>query len=256
MTKTSIAAVTLERLKRFRLIEENRVGATSVLAQELLDEASMTKYLEKNGPVIGSQDLKVNGSIFTKRYAFLAVLGLYCMSFLNKKIDVSPSNVRLVENIENSLWLPHFQLQDFTLVDIQSDQDKQEYIDQLFHHIHDMIQSVNRATKLSDLIMWENIAVYIYWLYENEAMVEEAHSKESVQHDFKLLLAEENHAFYSYHHNPLARYYTDKVQVIGREEEIRVRKTCCFSYKLENKEKVRCKTCPPTCKIRKQEGIS
>jgi siderophore-iron reductase FhuF len=233
-------------------------GASHALAGteagELLDEQGMVNYLNERLSLMGANDLKTAASLLMKRYAFVAALGMLAVTFWDRKLNLSPDNLVLVDQVsEKGLWLPQFHLRDTTVEEMTSWSEKKEFIRSLFSgHLDKVIGVLKRSVKLSNLILWENIAVYLFWIYENDAFLTDERLQDKKENDLAQLLSDENsHWFGVYNKNPLSRYYTEKVRVEGQEGEIRVRKTCCFSYQLENGEQFRCKSCPQTCKVKR-----
>lgn len=220
----------------------------------LFDEGEMVRYLEGRFSLMGAHDLKTAGSLFMKRYAFVAALGMLAATFWNRKLNLSPDNLVLVDHVnENGLWLPKVCLKDDEAGEFTSTSEKEDFIQSLFSdHLDKIIGVLKHSAKLPNLILWENVAVYLFWIYENDAFVTGKTIHDRKERDFAQLLSDENsHWFGMYNKNPLNRYYTEKERVEGLEDEIRVRKTCCFSYRLENGEQFRCKTCPQTCKVKR-----
>jgi siderophore-iron reductase FhuF len=241
-------------LKQYRFQKWVPGASDGTVAGLLLDEEALVRYLEDRFSLMGADDLKTAASLFMKRYAFVAAMGLLAMSFWNRKLNLSPDNLVLVDHVnEKGLWLPHIYLKDSSVEEFSSWQEKEEFIASLFNgHLDQFIGVLKRSVKLSNLILWENIAVYLYWIYENNELVTDENLMVKKEHDFVQLLSDENsHWFGAYNKNPLNRYYTEKVRVEGLDDKIRVRKTCCFSYRLENGEQFRCKSCPQTCKVKR-----
>ncbi|MCR8847681.1 siderophore-iron reductase FhuF [Rossellomorea sp. SC111] len=222
-------------------------------ATSFLDGGKMKAYLSHQCSQIGTDDLKVAASLFMKRYAFVAAMGLMTMTYWNKKLNLKPENLIMVNGDKNGLWMPQFHLKDASVAEFTSQEEKVSFIQSIFRdHLDHVIQSIKNATKLSNLILWENIAVYVFWIFENDDFLLDEGMKRQRNDQFQALLSDENsHWFGNYHRNPLARYYSRKVNVEELTETVRVRKTCCFSYRLGNGEQYRCKTCPQTCLVKK-----
>lgn len=60
---------------------------------ELFNEDYLKTFIKTLTDLIGAPNEKAASSIFIKRYAFLAVISLYAMTALNKKVNVSLENV-------------------------------------------------------------------------------------------------------------------------------------------------------------------
>jgi siderophore-iron reductase FhuF len=262
MSKTLLSSEELKWLKNFRFVTDIRHVESNRMfsVKDLMETEKMGSFLSEHYDQMGSQDPIVAGSLFMKRYAFLSVIGLFSMTMLGKRLDFSPQNVYIIDDEKNGMWMPAFYLKDSSATEIgPSLSERKEYITHLFKdHLNLIMTSVRKVTKLSSLIMWENVAVYIYWLYETvkDHPSLDGASNQAVK-DFALLLKEtEACLFGEYHKNPLKRYYSEKVKVDGIEEKVRVRKTCCFSYELTGEERLRCNSCPQTCNIRTRKGTT
>jgi siderophore-iron reductase FhuF len=231
------------------VLEKYRLGgksADSFPIASLLDESFLKDFLEKLALTIGAPSTKVAASIFIKRYAFLAVTALYSMSVWNKKLNVSIDNVSMESPNQGIPWLPSFSLKEMTAQDWNGEDRalwRDSVLKDLFaNNIYPIIMALEKAFGISKLILWENIAVYLFWLYEKELKDNE---NSNVAEDFRYLLQEaEGSLFGQYNLNPLQRYYAEKTYVEEMDEEIRLRKTCCYSYQLPAGK--RCKVCPCT----------
>ncbi|MFJ7728415.1 siderophore-iron reductase FhuF [Neobacillus sp. NPDC097160] len=214
---------------------------------ELLDESFLKDFLKSLSDTLGAPNEKITASIFIKRYAFLAVMSLYAMTAWNKQLDVSLDNVLMEKAESGENWLPAFSLKDATVKDLDPNENRSEWrklvLKDLFaNHIYPIIAKLEKSFGISKLILWENIAVYLFWLYESELKDSE---NDNVTDDFRFLLFEaEGQLFGANNLNPLQKYFSEKMYLPERDEEVRIRKTCCFSYQLPAGK--RCKTCPCT----------
>ncbi|WP_066175220.1 siderophore-iron reductase FhuF [Bacillus marinisedimentorum] len=216
-------------------------------------------HTEKIAPIIETVQQRLNvkskaaaASIFAKRYSYaIAVTGLYAMSALDKELDLSPGNVSLTPDPENPLWIPSLHLKRHTAEprgNKYRDEWRKQVIQRLFkENINPVWDALSDAARISKYVLWENTAIYIYWLYEKELLPsgQYQHAKK----DFNFLLDPDNGAvFGAYSNNPIARYYS-RPQPAGTET-IRFRKTCCSSYQLPKGKY--CKTCPMTKECREK----
>lgn len=246
----------IDRLQDFRLaVGKNDEELTSEL-NDLLDEKSLYAFLQKLEKQLGAPDSKVTSSVFVKRYAFLAVMYLYAMSCWNKKLDISFDNVTLVSKMDHGHWLPdfYFHLQKAEGFSGGSrEQWRENAVKELFaDHLNTLLNKLLKTTKIAKLILWENIAIYIFWLYETAlASEKDEEVRERAHEDFKYLIEQApGSLFGDYHQNPLKRYYNQPEFVEHFQDFVRVRKTCCFTYQLPN-NKDHCKTCPIICRYNK-----
>ncbi|MFJ8236219.1 (2Fe-2S)-binding protein [Ureibacillus sp. NPDC094379] len=243
----------IEQLKQFRFTTEFRPSELSISLHELLDEQKLLCYLEQVKTKIGSPNLKVAASIFMKRYSFLAVIYFYGISMWNKKLDISFRNVSL-QSVDSDQWLPQFYFHHLqTELANELREDQLEKWTQFFfsENATVLISNLSKVTKQSELILWENLAIYLFWLYESVlAEVENEKLRTRAKEDFQLILNESACLLFgNYQENPIKKFYCDKRCLADTQEEVRVRKTCCFSYLLDGGCKT-CKTCPRTCCVR------
>jgi ferric iron reductase protein FhuF len=228
----------LSLLQKYRLQLETGL---SFNVAKLLDTSFAFDFMRNLAYSIGSPSERAAASIFIKRYAFIAVISLFAMTTANKKLNLSLDNIEMEEAERGKDWLPMISLKDPSIEEWNGE-DRNEwrkgvYRDLFAHNIYPIIEHFEKTFKVSKLILWENIAVYLFWLYETELNEIE---NPNVQSDFKFLIKEaEGNLFGNYHLNPIQKYYSVK----HSQDEIRMRKTCCFTYQLGTK---RCKTCPCT----------
>ncbi|WP_409251898.1 IucA/IucC family C-terminal-domain containing protein [Bacillus sp. SCS-153A] len=261
MTKASLTAEEKKRLEAFRFLTERPEVKELTSAKRLMNPQGLEAFLHDYSGRIGSADKKVLSSLLFKRYAFLAVISLFSFSAFNKKLNVSPENVFLADGEKNGLWLPGFYFEDQAAQPVVEEREKvrKEVAVEVFrNHLFPLMKTVKKVSGLSTMIAWENVAVYMFWIYEG--LIEEKelqHVRARMEGDFKWLLDEGNaELFGSSRRNPLARYYSKKQYVAEQDSELRVRKTCCFSYQLTDGEGSRCKTCPQTCNVKQLKGVT
>lgn len=207
---------------------------------DLLEDKFLKQFISNLTESIGAPNEKAAASIFIKRYAFVAVVALYAMTVWNKKLNVSLSNIEMESPEKGKDWIPSFSLKDINgqvWNGIDRTEWQKEVLKELFaNNIYPILEKLEKTFRISKLILWENIAVYIFWLYESELSNFE---NDTVLSDFRYLLFEaEGSLFGRYNGNPLQKFYTEKLN------GVRMRKTCCFSYQLQARK--RCKTCPCT----------
>lgn len=228
----------LSALQKYRLRPKT---GKSFNVGSLMEKAFATDFMKNLALSMGASSERTAASIFIKRYAFIAVISLFAMTTANKKLNLSLGNIEMEEAEPGKDWLPMISLKD-TAIEEWNGEDRDEwrksvYRDLFANNIYPIIEHFEKTFKVSKLILWENIAVYLFWLYETELKESE---NPIVQSDFRFLIMEaEGNLFGSYHLNPIQKYYSEK----NNQDEIRIRKTCCFTYQLGSK---RCKTCPCT----------
>lgn len=233
----------LDKLRKLRLTTEKMNSSLSVETTKLLDESYLMEYIVSLQHHIGATNIKVAASIFTKRYAFLSAIFLYTMTMNNKRLNISFENVSLETKDSSTLWLPYFYIHhlEVQVLEENREQWRANSIEYLFkENISPILNTLSKVTKVSKLVLWENIAVYIFWLYET-VILEEEISQNIVTRaleDLQFIISPTaSKLFGDYSENPLARYYKTELGTIKRK-----RTTCCYSH-LTKSQKY-CTTCP------------
>lgn len=245
--------------ENYRLTIASNSSPLSIKIIELTDEAQLNDYLLRVREKIEAVNLMVAASLFVKRYSFAVLSALYSMSVWNKRLNFSLENVSLETfDEEDVFWLPSFKLGDLS-VEEASDGERLAWRDGVLqhifsHHVDVLFTHIIKVCKLTKLIMWENLYVYICWMYEkllNDSSLSHIHHQ--IQEDFQYILKTgPGHLFGSYHRNPFLRYGKSKSENEEENQEIRVRQTCCFAYLTAMKGQ-HCKICPVNCR-RRQAG--
>ncbi|MBT2679004.1 (2Fe-2S)-binding protein [Bacillus sp. ISL-35] len=250
--KAELTSNEIAILANYRFVVAEPEKDVQIDFKPFMDESMMGAYLDRFNEGLKAPDAKTAASVFMKRHAFLAVLYLYSMTAFNKRIDVSPENIILADAIKDGLWLPEFYLKS-KIADVCPDEERQEWRMEAVRHLFvdnlfPVMDAISKSAKISKLVLWENVAVYVFWLYEkilNESSDPDIRVR--AEEDFTFLVeSAPGRLFGRYHKNPIARYYTKPVYQEEVDSFIRVRKTCCYSYKLKEKGGY-CKTCPRTC---------
>jgi ferric iron reductase protein FhuF len=237
-------------LKGMRLTDRKVSDELSIEMTELMgDDVRFHLFLSRLKQEIGTTSDKVAASIFMKRYAFLAVIYLYAMTVWNKHINIGFSNISLESQKQDGLWLPSFYFKNLTCTKVDSifrNDWRHTVVKELFaNHLFLLINRLVQETNISKYILLENIAVYIFWLYESVLEKhEDAMVKKRAADDFNYIIKDaEGDLFGTNTKNPLTRYFSKPIFIEKYCQEIRVRKTCCFSCRL-NKNPKTCRTCP------------
>ena len=159
----------LDKLRTLRLTTEKLDSSLSIETSKLLDESYLKNYLVSLQHHIGAANIKVAASIFIKRYAFMSVIYLYTMTTCNKRLNISFENVSLETKDSDELWLPFFYFHHLDVQNLEGNREdwRESSIESLFkEHLSPILNILSNVAKVSKLVLWENIAVYIFWLYE------------------------------------------------------------------------------------------
>lgn len=242
LTKTEI-----ESLSKYRLSTEKSISRLSIDGSELLNKERIQKIFNEDLQLkLNTDKHHVIGSMLVKRYAYLAALVLYSMSVFNKGINCSIQNLSLQTDETDPLWLPRFYFKNLevTIPGAERDQWRETVVQTLFlKNISKVISSISKNTKVSKSILWENTAIYIFWMYES--LLEDKNLSNEISsrvvEDFEYVVVDAAAQLFGLKaQNPIIRYYRQK------QNGVRNRTTCCLFY-LTSKNDDRCKTCPIEC---------
>lgn len=241
----------MELLEAYRFAADNDTCAFSFRAAELLRADKLNGILLSIQERLQAPDLKVTASMLMKRYGFYVAINMFSMSVLNKKINGSIENITFRETRETG-FIPDIVYKDITASHLPSDRVKgrEEVCRETFaEHLFPILEVLSKETKLPKQIMWENIAIYLFWLYENLLETYKGQTKAAmIESDFRYLVFEASGSIFGkINANPFQRYYTEKILLPEKDYPVRVRQTCCFSYKLGTKNTM-CGGCPRSCR--------
>ncbi|WP_222863943.1 IucA/IucC family C-terminal-domain containing protein [Pigmentiphaga aceris] len=185
-----------------------------------------------------------------KRHSFLATgASLYAMSVYNRAFDLSPENTCVDVTHDGKLWRSHLRLRTLHTCAAPDDANarhawRDTVIAQLFaQHLAPLWSSFCAVSRLAPRILWENMAVRVYSLYESRMPGDATPAQRArIDADFAYLVSEAPGTLFGLDHNPLARYFHSLTPTVDDEDGTRFRKTCCLYYKLPSGEL--CSTCP------------
>jgi ferric iron reductase protein FhuF len=236
-------------LLRFRYtpLLEQESSATPI--SSLVHKEQMKVFLEEVKIEIQAPDLKVAASVFMKRYAFVVVIYLYALSSWNKRLHFTLDSLYLQNSEVEGHWLPEYFFKNLSVEELTGE-DRAQWRNRAIQHLFKdiMVPILNTLTeeaKISKYILWENIAVYLHWLYE-KVLDQKQESLAFEDYDYIVNQAP-GKLFGPYERNPLERFAAEPVYLSELKESIRIRKTCCFTYQLGAK-RTYCNTCPLYCK--------
>jgi ferric iron reductase protein FhuF len=238
-----LSADEIKQLEKFRLSNNRTHSPLSIRMDRLFDENELIAYLQSVQQKIGARNQAVAVSMLLKRYSFLVAMVLYAMSVWNKHLLLSFDQIWMETDDELETWLPTFRFESLecTVADENRGKWREKTIQLLFaEHIALFIEQLRKIANISPLILWENIAIYIVWLYET--LLEEnksVHIHNRIYDDFLFVIQEaDGRLFGPYSQNPLRRFWK------GEKGERR-RTTCCLYY--QTAAQSHCRTCPVRC---------
>ncbi|MFC0270883.1 IucA/IucC family C-terminal-domain containing protein [Metabacillus herbersteinensis] len=238
-------------LTQYRLGTEKDCPNLLIEGNHLLDSSRLQNVFEELSTKLNTSKVNVIGSMFVKRYAFLTALALYSMSVFNKALNTDLSNITLRLDPEDPLCLPSFHFQDLVIKDPSDDRHtwRDGVIRTLFkENVSRVIAAISAHTHVSRSVLWENVAIYIFWMYETLLDKEEnSDVYEKLLQDFIYVVKEAPGALFGpFSTNPLTKYYHPKELEELTGQLIRKRSTCCLYYLMSDKQE-RCGTCPVQC---------
>ncbi|SDG25136.1 Ferric iron reductase protein FhuF, involved in iron transport [Fontibacillus panacisegetis] len=224
----------------------------SMASSDLLDEELCGNYLDRLTAVFESPSRRVTASMLAKRYAFMVVSpSLYAMSMFDKGLKLPLKDSHIESGFRNEAWLPSLRLSKMEFTE-PADRDSYRHrelwrdvvVRSIFaDHLAPLWGALSRAANIPKPILWENTAVYVYFLYETRIAGEaEGARKAVVEKDFDYLLNAPAELF-GESRNPLSQFYSPKLVVEGSDKPVRMRKTCC-QYYTTSKERHYCNSCP------------
>ncbi|WP_239617992.1 IucA/IucC family C-terminal-domain containing protein [Cohnella mopanensis] len=238
-------------IKDYRLaIEPSSDGKFSMPATDMLNKIKCSAYLEGVAGIFESSSPLATASLFAKRYSYLIIASsLYAMSALNKGMDYAIDNCHIESNYQGQAWLPKARLTN-RHVSQPAEGRRAEWRDGIIRNVFaDNLakawDSLSKSVPISKAVLWENTAIYVYWLYENKFGVgASADQRSRIQEDFEYLINEAPAHLFGESKNPLTRFNSCKVTTLASDEPIRIRKTCCFYYLASDEPEDYCPTCP------------
>ena len=203
-------------------------SSVSIHGEDLLDKQKFSIYLKNLTEEIKSPSLLVTASQFSKRYSHsLLIRTLFEMTVNKRKIETSLENIFIEPT--NDQYLLKVQFKNLTDINRIYDADsllRDAILVDLFKN--NITKVWNVLSKLSGLplqILWENTAIYFFWLYEKH-LIDEGIEQKRINEDFSYILSSSEEIFGTSNH-PFLPFYSTK-----NDGEVRRRKTCCLRYKL------------------------
>ncbi|MGM0836172.1 MAG: IucA/IucC family C-terminal-domain containing protein [Bacillota bacterium] len=232
-----------------RLVLGQSSSRNSVKLALLLEEGAVCSYLDTIREDLGTDKNDVAASLLMKRLGFLAVNCFMSMSAYDKTFKIDPENIWLDSFYDKGAWLPKIRfsyLEVETAPSLDRSSWRTRHFSSLFQGLFDpLIERVAKEAKISRQTLWENVMLYVYWLYET--VLPKLDVTEHAIEDFQALL-DAPASLFGMNRNPATTFYSEKVFVEKHQAKIRVRKTCCFYYQT-NTSAARCSTCPLECKV-------
>jgi len=207
----------------------------------LFSEASVMRLLEAEKKAMHAPTLAVAASMFSKRYAYLAVSSsLYLMTLYDGVYQFPPAACAFREDRK-------IELDQAGCSFVPLEGNRHEWREQVVHTLFTecvtpLFDVLNRISKLSSRILWENVAVRINSLYRSMMReAEEPSVKQRIREDY-LYLKQAAGEVFGAQQNP----FQHSLNLDDSLLETSNRKTCCMYYQLEKKSESLdyCLVCP------------
>ncbi len=227
---------------------QERDARWSTDASHLLNSQHALEILESICPELGAPTLAVTASLVIKRSAFLLLAPtLYAMSVFNKGINGHIENCSFEYQLQHRLWRSGLPILETAIFPLQGcrRQWREALLKQvLAHHLTPLVTHFHRLTGISTRILWENVAVRVFSIYERCILpAVDGHDRDQAEADFAFIVDAHNHTIFGLEENPLTRFYRPKRQYIEHAEPVRMRRTCCYYYQATQPAEY-CSTCP------------
>ncbi|WP_209121381.1 IucA/IucC family C-terminal-domain containing protein [Alkalihalobacillus sp. BA299] len=229
---------------------DNGSSSLAIPVVDMFDRDQLANYLNMVQKELQAPDLKVAASAFSKRYSYLIVVpAFYSLYMLNKQLNMSVNNLYLMSSASSERWLPRIYLKDQRAYTPDTTEEREcsrnQLIESIFvNHLSPLWNELSEVCKIPKPILWENTAVYTFWIFESLLQRTDIPSelRDAIKVDFEFLLYEAQASiFKSLNENPIRAFYCEKTNLDGKQ--VRVRKTCCFYYAL-SKDGDMCNGCP------------
>ncbi|QXO16560.1 IucA/IucC family C-terminal-domain containing protein [Vibrio ostreae] len=225
--------------------QDQQYALDSVL---LLDDEQCLATLNAIMPELGAPELKVTASLVIKRSAFLLLAPtLYAMSVFDKGLDASIDNCVFEYQLHNRLWRSGMPLKQTQAVPCQHDRSawRELILSGAFAgHLTPLIEQLQRLSGVSPRILWENVAVRVFSIYERRILPAlDSERRRQAEGDLAYLLDESTRSVFDLDENPLTRFYRTKRHWQAHSEPVRMRRTCCYYYQATEPPEF-CSNCP------------
>ncbi|MEK5164598.1 IucA/IucC family C-terminal-domain containing protein [Paenibacillus sp. FSL R5-0527] len=236
----------------YRLTRDSSPNRTfSIPYADLLDSEKSLAYFRGVKGIFETDSELAAVSLFAKRYAFLVVApGLYAMSCLNKGLNLALENGWIESSYRGQAWLPKARLLDLQ-VSVPGEGQRSEWRDRVIEtmfagNLSRVWTAMSKAAGISKALLWENTAIYVYWLYEKKFTEEgvSPEQKRRMEEDYRYLLYDAPPRLFGEPRNPIKKFNSPKVIKAESDSPIRMRKTCCLYYLTSDTPHDYCSTCP------------
>ncbi|RAL27086.1 IucA/IucC family C-terminal-domain containing protein [Thermoflavimicrobium daqui] len=243
--------------QHFRLTQKSSMDhLETVKALDLFEPKKCESYLNHLTKVLDFPSLQVAASQLSKRYAYMVVLPvLFSMSVWNKGLMMKADHCFIEPDWKADRWMPRLRLESGLTSNIEGEREvwRDRLIQELFaENITRVWHTLTLVTRVPLSTLWENTAIYIFWLYEEKIKDFDNHTRQRANADLQYLIHAASPRLFGEAQNPLKKFDSPKTYVIDEDSYIRIRQTCCLYYQTHILGTC-CKSCPR--KVKKNKAI-
>ncbi|WP_353979089.1 IucA/IucC family C-terminal-domain containing protein [Salinicola endophyticus] len=236
----SVAVAHRRYLHESLCLESAQTAGAAVLSMTAFrDPRRCAELLARLGPVLGSPDRRTTASLLSKRLGFLLTgVPLYLLSVCDRGLDLAPGNCLIDLRHDGQAWRSTLPLRSLRLqrwAPAARERARHDLLKQLFAGlITPLWQTLREVGGVPPRMLWENLAVRVYSLYERrlaelEGGLVDAAARRRCEADYRFLLEAEPELF-GLEANPLARFHHAKTRRADGVE-VRYRRSCCLYYR-------------------------
>lgn len=218
---------------------------------QLLDPGFCNTFLDELAVPLGAPNAKITASLLSKRLAFLFTAGpLVAMTLFNQALDLSVENV-ILEFRHDQMWqsrLPLLRLQTEPFNFEHEPEHHETWRERMLHRLFagnlSIVWDALRASSgVSSNVLWENLAVRIFSLYERrmQTLATADIERARIEDDFDYIVRRAPGKIFGLSRNPLTRFHLPYTSQTGGP--VRFRRTCCFYFRATMPAEY-CTVCP------------
>ncbi|MDP4553435.1 siderophore-iron reductase FhuF [Alkalihalobacillus macyae] len=212
--------------------------------ERILDEEKITEILQGLVDEGHFPNLFVAGSQFMKRYGIMTIAPIFfAFTMWNKRIEAGPDQLGYRIEFEQDSWTMKLAVRNEWIGPENRTDARAKLANELINqNLAPFVETMVKATKLSATILWENAAIYLFWIYETLIPSKgNEEQKQRAKEDFHYIVHQFQCTSFTCGTNPFLPYYTEKKE--RAEGTMRTRKTCCLRDQI-SPDTMCCKTCP------------
>lgn len=214
----------------------------------LSSASDIRTLIDRMGEIVGSQEKRVAGSVFIKRYSALITGALYLWTHYGFAANLN----RVTVHIDDSGLI-------FRLSKQPADRDG-EFLYRLFaDNACRVIDAVVSYTKVSEATLWANLSYLMAYRFREWIWNAKSDDlQESLHSIYHRIMNEPSADWFPEKSNiPLIRHFRSVEDPLQEKNRILIRNKCCLSYRLPGEDRY-CYTCPlisDVCRIEKYKAL-